>query len=115
MSIRIAVEMRIRSFDLIVCLDFLLKLTMFVTLPPEDQSPKVQRKSNPDINLSRATTTTTTAVSRANQPIEQTKKKMNIVLHLEEPDIILVETLNDPNSNCIIFNVSNTLFDWLFQ
>lgn len=118
MPIRISVEMRIRSFDLIVCLDFLLKLTMFVTLPPEEQAPKL-RKSTQDINPSRGTAISIAApATHANpvaQPIGQTKKKMNIILHLEEPDIILVESLNDPNLNCIIFNVSITLLHWLFQ
>lgn len=87
---------------------------MFITLP-EDQSPKVQRRSVQGIDPSRATTVTT--VSHANpssEPIGQSRKKMNIVLHLDEPDIILVESLNDPNTNCIVFNVSNTLFNWLF-
>lgn len=108
--------MRIRSFDLIVCLDFLLKLSMFVTLP-EDQSPKVQRRSvQGQIDPSRATTVTTVShTNPVSQPIGQIRKKMNIVLHLDEPDIILVESLNDPNTNCIVFNVSNTLFNWLFR
>lgn len=34
---------------------------------------------------------------------------MNLVLHIEEPDIILVENLDDMNSNAIIFNVQAQL------
>lgn len=31
---------------------------------------------------------------------------MNFILHIDEPDIILVENLDDLNTSCIIFNVS---------
>lgn len=32
-------------------------------------------------------------------------KKMNLTLIIEEPDIILVETLSDMNTSAIVFNV----------
>jgi len=37
---------------------------------------------------------------------EVPNRKMNLILHIDEPDIILVENLEDLNTSCIIFNVS---------
>ena len=41
---------------------------------------------------------------------EEQVNKISLTLIIDEPDIILVETLKDMNASSIIFNVSITLF-----
>lgn len=38
-------------------------------------------------------------------PVKTPDKKLNLMLYIEEPDIILIESLEDVNTNAIIFNV----------
>lgn len=52
-----------------------------------------------------------TAAVRQNTQVDVTEEdknvnKMSLTLIIEEPDIILVETLNDMNTSAIVFNVS---------
>lgn len=51
-----------------------------------------------------------TAAVRQNTQVDVTEEdknvnKMSLTLIIEEPDIILVETLNDMNTSAIVFNV----------
>lgn len=51
-----------------------------------------------------------TAAVRQNAQVDVTEEdknvnKMSLTLIIEEPDIILVETLNDMNTSAIVFNV----------
>ncbi|EDW02215.1 vacuolar protein sorting-associated protein 13 [Drosophila grimshawi] len=94
-------EVHVRSFDLIVCIDFLLKLTMFLSLPETD--PKEVPKVAPVVeSAAREPGHFTDRVSV--QGAVETNNKMNLILHIDQPDIILVESLDDLNTNAIIFN-----------
>ncbi|KAH8275295.1 hypothetical protein KR026_004712 [Drosophila bipectinata] len=105
-------EVRVRGFDMIVCIDFLMKLTTFLALPA--QTPPVRVSGDPEIRGSQvfeARDTKTTLRSSTMSNEEKLEKsaapvntKMNLILHIDEPDIILVENLDDLNTSCIIFN-----------
>ncbi|KAM8714231.1 hypothetical protein ACLKA7_014379 [Drosophila subpalustris] len=99
-------EVRVRSFDLIVCIDFLLKLTTFLSLPPDEDElpttePKAVHMSSPVVESVTREGTRITSTSIAPQG---PKKTMHLILHIDQPDIILVESLDDLNTNAIIFN-----------
>ncbi|XP_017078120.1 vacuolar protein sorting-associated protein 13 [Drosophila eugracilis] len=107
-------EVRVRGFDLIVCIDFMLRLTAFLSLPPEETPREtVYVKVNTIAETAKETqhSVRSSAFLAANElvPIEATShaapnQKMNLILHIDEPDIILVENLEDLNTSCIIFN-----------
>lgn len=64
----IAAEVRVRSFDLIVCIDFLLKLTMFLALPTEIDEKLPKSKVPPIVDTAargtaRMTVTTLSCMS----------------------------------------------------
>ncbi|XP_034479091.1 vacuolar protein sorting-associated protein 13 isoform X2 [Drosophila innubila] len=96
-------EVRVRSFDLIVCIDFLLKLTTFLSLPSEerDSTTAAAPKSAPVVDsvARESTRVTTTSISQ-----QGPKKTMHLILHIDQPDVILVESLDDLNTNAIVFN-----------
>ncbi|XP_030388188.1 vacuolar protein sorting-associated protein 13 [Scaptodrosophila lebanonensis] len=96
-------EVRVCGFDLIVCIDFLLKLTTFLSIP-EDAETKP--KSSTVAQAARLTKTTiqVTEAQDIIKPQVNSDKKMNLILRIDEPDIILVESLDDLNTNAIIFN-----------
>ncbi|XP_026840774.1 vacuolar protein sorting-associated protein 13 [Drosophila persimilis] len=104
-------EVRVRGFDLIVCIDFLLKLTTFLTLPP-DSTPRQSLEVEPISETAHHAQSSfrDTAVFAASEFIDPESvvvghnKKINLILHVDEPDIILVESLDDLNTNAIIFN-----------
>lgn len=45
-------------------------------------------------------------MARETKESNEVVNKMNLTLVIDEPDIILVETLKDMNTSSIIFNVS---------
>ncbi|KAH8237095.1 hypothetical protein KR038_004232 [Drosophila bunnanda] len=108
-------EIRVRGFDLIVCIDFLLRLSTFFTLPlentppassdirpPEPVTPPVQE---PHKSLRQSTADIAgDFIGRESIGSQKGAKKVNLILHIDEPDIILVENLEDLNTSCIIFN-----------
>lgn len=98
-------ELRISGFDLIISLDFLLKILDFFAVP-EDESFKRESKAR----VSKPTTEKPAERKVATVKSEpEIQKKMKIILHIEEPDIILVESLEDMNANAIILNMKSSL------
>lgn len=95
-----------RSFDLIVCIDFLLKLTMFLALPSEQDNTVAVHKKSVNSSARETVRHTTQPFINTNQVPSKTEMKINLILHIEKPDIILVESLDDLNTNAIVFNVS---------
>lgn len=96
-----------RSFDLIVCIDFLLKLTMFLSIPSEQENTVATHKISIDSSVREtAVRPSTLPAINTNQVPTKTESKIHLILHIEKPDIILVESLDDLNTNAIVFNVS---------
>lgn len=96
-------EIRVCGFDLIITIDFLVKLAEFFTLPETETPEEVEEKA---IALKAGETKSTpktpkkTVATQENAP----EKKLNLLLYIEEPDIILIESLEDVNTNAIVFN-----------
>ncbi|XP_023292594.2 vacuolar protein sorting-associated protein 13 [Lucilia cuprina] len=109
-------NVRISSFDLILCVDFLLKLSEFFKTPdveeyieiakekPAEVIPSTQQQSTQLKSLA-----TVATVAREAKESNEAVNKMNLTLVIDEPDIILVETLKDMNTSSIIFNMQAKL------
>ncbi|XP_017049520.1 vacuolar protein sorting-associated protein 13 [Drosophila ficusphila] len=108
-------EVRVRGFDLIVCIDFLLRLSKFLALPPDETSPEnsivkpslvaeTAQDARATLRSSAKLAASELVPMESTSPIAAPNRKMNLILHIDEPDIILVENLEDLNTSCIIFN-----------
>lgn len=113
------VNLKVSSFDLILCLEYLMKILQFVSVPEDESAPK-------PIASGPTTTVPTTAVSKSkfwifrlcflvwNSLITEAvadvpaapSKQMTVLLRVDQPDIILVEKLDDINCLALILNVS---------
>ncbi|XP_076681161.1 vacuolar protein sorting 13C isoform X2 [Andrena cerasifolii] len=87
------VDVKVFSFSIIVSLDYLMKVKDFFAIeaPP---SSKAALQSLPKNE----------AATKKKQPAAPNKKMFTINLHVEKPDIILLEDMDDVNSNCMILN-----------
>ncbi|KAK9299463.1 hypothetical protein QLX08_007488 [Tetragonisca angustula] len=89
------VDIRIFSFSIIVSLDYLMKVKDFFTVdePPTNKSvPQHVPKNHGE------------SAVKKKQITSSTKKMFTINIHVEKPDIILLEDMDDINSNCVILN-----------
>ncbi|XP_076249315.1 vacuolar protein sorting 13C isoform X2 [Calliopsis andreniformis] len=90
------VDVRVFSFSIIVSLDYLMKVKDFFTI---EAAPSA--KTGVSHTVTKGYTDPTI---RKKQPVTPSKKMFTINLHIEKPDIILLEDMDDINSNCIILN-----------
>ncbi|XP_067012189.2 intermembrane lipid transfer protein Vps13 [Anabrus simplex] len=110
------VDVRIYGFNLVLSPDFLLKVAAFFA-PIEEEIPEVKPKetpgaSQPQIAKARSKAshvTMKTVQSKPSQtksrpPQEKEDSRMTINLRVEKPDIILLENIDDPNSNALVLN-----------
>ncbi|XP_059226468.1 intermembrane lipid transfer protein Vps13 [Stomoxys calcitrans] len=115
-------KVRISSFDLILCVDFLLKLTEFIKVPESEDKVEAVEEPEPlavpvatqqqQSGQIRSVASAAVAVRQNTQvEVEEAKNvnKMSLTLIIDEPDIILVETLNDMNTSAIIFNMTTNI------
>ncbi|XP_037042887.1 vacuolar protein sorting-associated protein 13-like, partial [Bradysia coprophila] len=96
------VNLKVSSFDLILCLEYLMKILQFVSVPEDESAPKA-------IAPGPATTAPTTAVSKKTvaEPADVStapNKQMTVLLRVDQPDIILVEKMDDINCLALILN-----------
>ncbi|XP_012537324.1 vacuolar protein sorting-associated protein 13 isoform X2 [Monomorium pharaonis] len=88
-------DVRVFSFSIIVSLDYLMKVKDFF-----------------DVDIANKTAITSSVKSESmipkkkpvQQPPASTPKMLTVNLHVEKPDIILLEDMDDINSNCIVLN-----------
>ncbi|XP_069674534.1 intermembrane lipid transfer protein Vps13 isoform X2 [Periplaneta americana] len=110
------VDLRIYGFTLTVCLSYLMKVADFFTSGLEPPTPPVEEttgktasaqqnqltvkpsKSKPSISKSKSATTTSVA------PQQTSSSMMTVNIRVEKPDIILVENMDDLDTNAIILN-----------
>lgn len=95
-------KVKVSSFDLILSLEFLLKIGQFLTLPEDAASPPAKTAvASASTSASRPKTESTVVAvsSEANST-----KKVTILLNVEQPDIILVEKMDDINCLALILN-----------
>ncbi|XP_068984481.1 intermembrane lipid transfer protein Vps13 isoform X1 [Bombus flavifrons] len=86
------VDIRVFSFSIIVSLDYLMKVKDFFTTDEPSTSKTVQPKNYNE------------SAVKKKQTVSPTKKMFTVNVHIEKPDIILLEDMDDINSNCIILN-----------
>ncbi|KAI5727709.1 hypothetical protein M8J77_005899 [Diaphorina citri] len=99
---RMDTDLRICSFNLIMNLDFIMKTLDFVTLPPDNS------KTSPGTQLKTAVSSASSSrPTSASAPAPQ-ESIMTLNLRLEKPDLILVENLDDLDTNAIIMNTEMT-------
>lgn len=130
-SDEIFVNLLVSSFDLILSLEFLMQLMQFVAVPPPPSSPQsttTTTASDAVAKPSFADVAATTVVSKdvgssltpvragtkARQPDELASnkpagQKMTVNIKIEQPDIILVEQMDNINCLALILNVSSVM------
>ncbi|XP_076380466.1 vacuolar protein sorting 13C isoform X3 [Megalopta genalis] len=83
------VDVKVFSFSIIVSLDYLMKLKDFFTTEEEASISKPTHQG---------------VAKKKHTPAAPNKTMFTINLHIEKPDIILLEDMDDINSNCLILN-----------
>lgn len=96
-----SVDIRVFSFSIIVSLDYLMKIKDFFAIDNSSNKSVSQHVKNEPI-------------VKKKQIVSPTKTMFTINIHIEKPDIILLEDMDDINSNCIILNVIFTLYFFFF-
>lgn len=106
------VDVRVYGFNFIVCVEYLLKISQFFTsyTTPEDPSAKPTTAVKPQKPGVPAA-----AAAAAAPPATEVKPYMlTLNLRVEKPDIILVESIEDLNTNALILHVSSFSFVFVF-
>lgn len=96
-------DVRVYSFTIILSVDYLLKIADFFNVPQE------QENVNKPVPVSKSTTAVSSKskLTLQQEPIKsENPSQMTINLKLEKPDIILVEHMDNIDTNAIIVNVS---------
>jgi len=97
------VDARVFSFSIIVSLDYLLKIKDFFDTNDRNKIPKTHiMRSESMIMLYKKQQQ---AVQTRQQIIAAAPKMLMINLYIEKPDIILLEDMDNIDSNCIILNM----------
>ncbi|KAG7211251.1 hypothetical protein KM043_010561 [Ampulex compressa] len=91
------VDVRVFSFSIIVSLDYLMKIKDFFNVESTASNKAPVQASQKSYNDS------LTKKKHPQSPTPSTKM-FTINLHVEKPDIILLEDMDDINSNCIVLN-----------
>lgn len=99
-------NLKVSSFDLILSLEFLLKIAQFLTIP-DDVTTAPKPVAAPTC-VSATKSKTETAIAIVTTEVESTKK-ITILLNVEQPDIILVEKMDDINCLALILNTQIAL------
>ncbi|XP_076294775.1 vacuolar protein sorting 13C isoform X2 [Lasioglossum baleicum] len=90
------VDVRVFSFSIIVSIDYLMKVKDFFTIEEASTSKTTSQAVSKNY--------TETVPRKRQTPAPPNKKMFTINLHVEKPDIILLEDMDDINSNCVILN-----------
>ncbi|XP_047359322.1 vacuolar protein sorting-associated protein 13 isoform X3 [Vespa velutina] len=93
----IFVDVRVFSFSIIVSLDYLMKIKDFFNIESSTSSKNVSQSSQKGYNE-------VVTKKRSPQTSGNTTQMLTVNLHVEKPDIILLEDMDDINSNCILLN-----------
>lgn len=81
-------------------LDYLMKIKDFFNIESSTSSKNVSQSSQKGYNE-------VVTKKRSPQTSGNTTQMLTVNLHVEKPDIILLEDMDDINSNCILLNVCN--------
>ncbi|KAG5312576.1 VP13A protein, partial [Acromyrmex insinuator] len=89
-------DVRVFSFSIIVSLDYLMKIKDFFDVDELNKTANTSSSKNELVAPKKKPTQQQSATS--------TLKMLTVNLHVEKPDIILLEDMDDINSNCIVLN-----------
>ncbi|XP_033213445.1 vacuolar protein sorting-associated protein 13 isoform X2 [Belonocnema kinseyi] len=93
----IFVDIRVFSFSIIVSLDYLMKVKDFFAAAAESSN---QQSTQAALKVPETVAKKKTTV----QTLPPDPPKFTVNIHIEKPDIILLEDMDDIDSNCIILN-----------
>lgn len=107
-------DVKVFSFNLILCVDFLMKLSSFLQPSSEDgdESQIIQNSADYALEHQYSVRETERRRRASSNPQEQeavAAKKAVFAIHIEQYDIILVEKMDDINCLALILNVSSML------
>jgi len=89
-------DVRVFSFSIIVSLDYLMKIKDFFDVDELNKTAVTSSSKNELVAPKKKPT--------QQQSTTSTLKMLTVNLHVEKPDIILLEDMDDINSNCIVLN-----------
>nr|XP_012230348.1 PREDICTED: vacuolar protein sorting-associated protein 13C isoform X2 [Linepithema humile] len=92
-------DVRVFSFSIIVSLDYLMKVKDFFDVDTTSKTVAASASRNEAALQKRKQ-----QQLAQQQPAISTPKMLTVNLHVEKPDIILLENMDDINSNCIVLN-----------
>ncbi|XP_071648865.1 intermembrane lipid transfer protein Vps13 isoform X2 [Temnothorax longispinosus] len=89
-------DVRVFSFSIIVSLDYLMKIKDFFDVAVANKTAITSSSRNDTVMPKKK--------PAQQQSTASTPKMLTVNLHVEKPDIILLEDMDDINSNCIVLN-----------
>ncbi|XP_011874480.1 PREDICTED: vacuolar protein sorting-associated protein 13C isoform X2 [Vollenhovia emeryi] len=92
------VDVRVFSFSIIVSLDYLMKIKDFFDADTAPNKTAVAASSRTELVMPKK------KAAQQQSAAASTAKMLTVNLHVEKPDIILLEDMDDINSNCIVLN-----------
>ncbi|XP_026827312.1 vacuolar protein sorting-associated protein 13 isoform X2 [Ooceraea biroi] len=93
-------DVRVFSFSIIVSLDYLMKIKDFFDVDTANKTTAHPSRSEGAM----VTKKKQQPAQSQPQPTTSTPKMLTVNVHVEKPDIILLENMDDINSNCIVLN-----------
>lgn len=96
------------SFDLILSLEFLLKIAQFVSVPENADNPTPAVTATAQQTASKQVAKPIAIPIVAAEPVNS-NKKITVLINVEQPDIILVEKMDDINCLALILNTQIAL------
>lgn len=110
MILIISADVRVYSFTFILSVDYLLKIADFFNMPQEESQVKKAVSTKSTTNVSMKSSAMKGLKSKTSLPAPEPEKseqstQMTVNLKLEKPDIILVEHMDNIDTNAIIVNV----------
>lgn len=97
-----AADVKVFSFNLILSMDFLMKLSSFLQPEGGNASSTPAEIEAKEVEVARRRKSSVSGVQAA----QQAEKTITLALHIEEYDVILVEKMDDINCLALILNVS---------
>lgn len=94
-------DVRVFSFSIIVSLDYLMKIKDFFDVDTTTKDKTVAVASAQKYSKSESVAP---KKKQQQEPTASTPKMLTVNLHVEKPDIILLENMDDVDSNCIVLN-----------
>lgn len=93
-------DVRVFSFSIIVSLDYLMKIKDFFDVDTASKTVVTSASRNESVMPRKKKE----AMQQQSVTAAQSPKMVTVNLHVEKPDIILLEDMDDINSNCIVLN-----------